>query len=156
MPAAVAGWAGGLSPCSFVRVWLGGGGDPAPNYIENISMLWLLLLWRPDFAYSFPLGKRPAERVTSRLGCLKASIPPGCGRDGENEPHPARHALLPSMEQLVEQLMEQQWSCPMPEEPDSIPAEGGVLPAARDMCAPLLFISAGEGLARTRSLLPLA
>lgn len=65
---------GGSPPARlYVCGWEGGG--PAPNYIKNISMLWLSLLRCPDFACSLPLGKSPAEGVKSRLGCPKASCP---------------------------------------------------------------------------------
>lgn len=66
---------GGSPPARlYVCGWEGGG--PAPNYIKNISMLWLSLLRCPDSACPLPLGKGPAEGVKSRLGCLKASRAP--------------------------------------------------------------------------------
>lgn len=72
VPAAVAGWAGGICPLLVCTCgWEGGG--PAPNYIKNISMLWLSLLQCPDFACLLPLGSNPVERVKSRLGCLSVS-----------------------------------------------------------------------------------
>lgn len=36
---------GGVSPCFYLYVCGWEGGGPAPNYIKNISMLWLSLLW---------------------------------------------------------------------------------------------------------------
>lgn len=60
----LAGW-GGLPPAHlYVCGWEGG--DPAPNYIKNISMLWLLLLWCLDFACHLLLGKSSAEGVESK------------------------------------------------------------------------------------------
>lgn len=73
MPTAVAGWVGGICPLLVCTCgWEGGG--PAPNYIKNISMLWLSLLQCPDFACLLPLGSNPVERVKSRLGCLSVSL----------------------------------------------------------------------------------
>lgn len=61
VPVAVAGWAGGRSPPAHLYVCGWEGGGPAPNYIKNISMLWLSLLWCRDFACPLALGKNPRE-----------------------------------------------------------------------------------------------
>lgn len=66
---------GGLPPAHlYVCGWEGGG--PAPNYIKNISMLWLSLLRCLDSVYPLPLGKSPAEGVKSWLGCFKELLSP--------------------------------------------------------------------------------
>lgn len=95
------GWLGrgGLPPAHlYVCGWEGGG--PAPNYIKNISMLWLSLLQCLDFACPLPLGKSPVEagRVNQSWGASTLPVPPGCQRDGENQfpPHTPRLLCSPA------------------------------------------------------------
>lgn len=97
VPAAVAGWAGGIRPLLVCTCgWEGGG--PAPNYIKNISTLWLSLLQCPDFACLFPPRNNPVDRLKSRLACLSTSLAlgrcPACPAWSTNSP--AKHGVLPA------------------------------------------------------------
>lgn len=95
------GWLGrGAHPLLICMCVVGRGGGPAPNYIKNISMLWLSLLRCLDSVYPLPLGKSLAEGVKSRLGCFKELLSPQL-REGWQKPvtPPAHHTLLPGMEQ---------------------------------------------------------
>lgn len=75
----------------YVCGWEGGG--PAPNYIKNISMLWLSLLRCLDSVYPLPLGKSPAEGVKSWLGCFKELLSPQLW-EGWQKPAPPLLTML--------------------------------------------------------------
>lgn len=130
VPAAVAGWAGGIFPLFICTCgWEGGG--PAPNYIKNISMLWLSLLQCP-LCLPLPSGEEP-----SGGGSIKAGMPqsqlwegwqktlcPACPAWSINSP--ASH--------------ERGWAPPLPN-----------TSAAQDVCTPSPFLRAAEGLVCSRS-----
>lgn len=109
VPAAVAGWAGGICPLLVCTCgWEGGG--PAPNYIKNISMLWLSLLQCPDFACLFPLGKNRVKGVKSGLGHLSVSLAvcPSCPAWSTNSPasHERGRAIpLPNVGSFLQHRM---------------------------------------------------
>lgn len=72
MPAAVAGWAGGISLCSFVCVV--GRGEALHLIILRIFLCCGCHYCSAHFACLFPLGKNQVEEVKSRLGCLSLSL----------------------------------------------------------------------------------